>query len=132
MLATYGLHLALSGEWEEGLEKLEYAIVMNPAHPDFYYFAFVFNYYRQNLFDEALREVKKIHMPDYFWTHLVLASIYSALGELKLAKRASSELLKLYPDIENKARIEIEKWGMPETLKSKLLNHLQQTGLEVS
>ena len=131
-LASYGLHLALAGEWEEGLEKIEYAIVMNPAHPDFYHFPFVLNYYRQNKYQEALREAQNIQMPDYFWTHFINTSIYSALNDAKLAQQSAQELLKLYPDIETKARFELEKWSMQPELVERLLNGLSQAGLNVS
>lgn len=132
ILAQSGLFLALSGAWDKGIEMLEHAMVMNPAHPDFYYFPFALNYYRQGQFEEALREANNIHMPDYFWTYFILTAIYSALGDLKHAKRASHVLLKLYPDIEGKARFELEKWDMQPELIEKILDGLQQTGLKVS
>ncbi|MGI9227836.1 MAG: tetratricopeptide repeat protein [Gammaproteobacteria bacterium] len=132
ILAQSGLFLALSGAWDKGIEMLEHAMVMNPAHPDFYYFPFALNYYRQGQFNEALREANNIHMPDYFWTYFILTAIYSALGDLKLAKRASHELLKLYPNIEEKARFELEKWDMQPDLIEKILEGLKQAGLKVS
>ncbi|QMU60727.1 MAG: hypothetical protein GKR92_03060 [Gammaproteobacteria bacterium] len=132
ILAQSGLFLALSGRWEKGIEMLEHAKVMNPAHPDFYYFPIAFNFYRQGLFNEALREMNNIHMPEYFWTHFLLTAIYSALGETKLAEKSAHQLQRLYPDIEEKARFELKKWNMQSEFIEKLLNDLTQAGLKIA
>ncbi|MFK7814947.1 MAG: hypothetical protein AB8B92_01295 [Gammaproteobacteria bacterium] len=132
MLAQSGLFLALSGKWNKGLEMLEQARVMNPAHPDFYYFPFAFNFYRQDQFNEALREMNNIHMPDYFWTYFLLTAIYSALNDNERAEKAASELQRLYPSIENKARFELEKWGMQPKFIEKIINDLSKAGLKVT
>lgn len=132
ILAQSGLFLALSGKWDRGLEMLEHAKVMNPAHPDFYYFPFAFNYYRQGQFKEALRVMNNIHMPDYFWTHLLLTAIYSALEDHGLAEKASRDLLALYPDIEKKGRFELEKWRMQPELIESIIEGLSQAGLKIA
>lgn len=132
ILAQSGLFLALSGAWDKGLEMLEHAKVMNPAHPDFYYFPSAFNLYRMGQFNQALREALHIHMPDYFWTHFLLTIIYSALGDQKHAERAVDELTRLYPGIEEKARFELEKWSMQAEFIEKILTDMNQAGLKVS
>lgn len=132
ILAQSGLFLALSGGWERGLEMLEHAKVMNPAHPDFYYFPFAFNYFRQGQFKEALKEMNNIHMPDYFWTHLLSTAIYSALEEPALAKKSARDLLMLYPEIETKARFELEKWHMQPELIESIIEGLKQAGLNTA
>ena len=43
---------------------------------------------------------------------ILLTIIYSALGDQKHAKRAAHELTRLYPDIQEKDRFELEKWNM--------------------
>lgn len=132
ILAQSGLFIALSGRWEKGLEMIEHAKVMNPAHPDFYFFPSAFNYYRQDLFNEALREMNNIHMTDYFWTHFLLTAVYSALGNSGLAEKSASELQRLYPTIEEKARFELEKWSMQPDLIVKILNDLTKAGLKIA
>jgi len=131
MLADYGLHLAFSGNWEEGLEKLKYAAVLNPAHPDFYYFPFVLDYYRRDKYREALDEAQNIHMPEYFWTHVFLAVIYSALGDAAKAQFAVKELTMIYPNINEKLRFELEKWNIQPELIQKMIQGLEFAGLRV-
>lgn len=131
MLADYGLHLAFSGKWEEGLEKLSYAAVLNPAHPDFYHFPFVLDYYRQDKFKEALDEVQNIYMPEYFWTHIFLAVIYNALGDLRNAESAIRNATKLYPNINENIRFELEKWNIQPELIEKIIQGLEGAGLRV-
>ena len=132
ILAQSGLFLALSGSWDKGIEMREHAMITNPAHPDFYYFPSTFNFYRQEQLNEALREASKIQMPDYFWTHFLLTIIYSALGDQKHAKRAAHKLTRLYPDIEEKARFELEKWNMQSEFIEKILNDLVLAELKIT
>ena len=54
----------------------------------------------------------------------LLTIIYSALGDQKHAKRAAHELTRLYPDIEEKARFDLEKWKMQSEFIEKILNDL--------
>ena len=131
MLADYGLHLSLSGEWEEGLEKLRYAAVLNPAHPDFYHFPFVLDYYRRKKYREALDEAQNINMPEYFWTHVFFAVIYSALGDLANAQSAIKELKNLYPNINENMRFELEKWHIEQDLIEEMVQGLEYAGLRV-
>lgn len=131
ILAQFGSFIALSGGWDKGLEMLEHAMVMNPAHPDFYHYPFVFNYYRQDMLVEALQEANNTQLPNYFWTHYIKAVIYSALDNQKLATQAAHKLVKLYPEIEKKARFELEKWAMQPELVEKILNGLKKAGLNV-
>ncbi len=131
MLADYGLHLAFSGNWEDGLDKLKYAAVLNPAHPDFYYFPFVLDYYRRDKLKAALDAAQNIHMPEYFWTHVFLAIIYSAMGDVNNAQIAIEELNKLYPNINEKLRFELEKWNVEQDLIQKMIQDLEFVGLRV-
>ena len=131
LIAIHGFRLALCGEWERGLELVEQAIVFNNSHPDFYYIPFVINYYRIEDYESALQEARKINMPAFFWTHLILAPIYSEMGDTKHAGFHSKELIKLYPGFEKVARYELEKWDIQSNLVEKILGGLKKTGLDI-
>ncbi len=132
LIAIYGTRLALCGEWEYGLELVEHAIVLNPSHPDFYHLPFVINYYRREMYPEALQEARKIHMPDFFWTNLMLAALHTDMGEEKHARSAAKKLIEIYPKFEQQARFEFEKWDMQTELIEKLLNGLRKAGLQIT
>jgi hypothetical protein len=71
-------------------------------------------------------------MPEYFWTHFLLATVYSARGEIKLAEKSAHKLIKLHANIEEKARFELEKWNMQPELIEKILNDLRLAGLKIT
>lgn len=132
LIAVYGTRLAFCGEWESGLELLQEAIVLSPSHPDFYHLPFVLDYYRREMFAEALQEARNVHMPDSFWANLIVAVLYADMGEENHAQRAAKQILALYPNFEQQVRFEFEKWDMQTELKEKLLNGLRNAGLQIT
>ncbi len=129
LVAVYGLRLALCGEWEHGLKLIKHAMVLNPAHPDFYHIPFILNCYRQDMFPEALYEARKVNLPGYFWANLTLAALYADAGEEKQASIAANQALTLYPNFEQQACFEIEKYGVQTELKEKLLKGFRKAVL---
>ncbi len=132
LIAIYGTRLTLCGEWETGLELVEHAIVLNPSHPDFYHLPFVMNYYRREMYPEALQEARKIHMPDFFWANIMLAALHADMGEEKHARSAAKKLIENYPKFEQQSRFEFEKWDMHTELIEKLVNGLRKAGLQIT
>ena len=120
-IAIYATRLVLCGELNRGLELLEQAIVLNPSHPDFYYIPIVINYYFREQYELALQELMKISMPEFYWYYLISAALYADMEDMQQANHAADKLIELYPDFQQKARFELEKWDMPLNLTEKNL-----------
>ena len=131
-IAVYGKRLAVCGEWAHGLRLIKHAMVINPSHPDFYHLPFVLDYYRRDMYTEAIIEARKINMPDYFWANLIFAALYAEVGEKDQMQNSIEKLIEIYPDINQKARFELEKWDTQTELKEKLINGLQKAGLNIT
>ena len=96
-LASVGILVAYSGDWEKGMSLMAKAIELNPHHQTWYHFAFFYDAYRQGLDDEALAAAQKLNIPEFFWAHQVLAAAYAQLGMMDKATDAIAALLELYP-----------------------------------
>ena len=131
IIADIGLWLAISGEWERGLEMVEEAMVLNPTHPDFYYMPFIFNAVLSHNYEEALHYTKMIDMPDFFWQYIHLIVVHASLGNVNKANAYVIELKKLYPDIEKNLRYEFSKWHPQQELIDIYIKQLNLSDLNI-
>ena len=129
--AYQGFLTAYSGDWERGCALAERARKLNPHHPGWYWFAPVFNAYRQRDYRMALDAALKINMPRFWRAHLALAAIYGQLGERDAARTALRQLLLLKPEFAAAPRQELAKTWDADMVEH-LLDGLRQAGLEVA
>jgi len=129
-LATMGMMMAYSGDWEHGCSLVESALQLNPHHPGWYWFAHYYNAYRKGDYHGALSIALKFNMPDHFYTHALTAAVYGQLGMREPAHKALQELLAIRPDFAMTARKEFEK-SLDSELVAHLIDGLCKAGLEV-
>jgi TolB-like protein len=130
-LASMGLLMAYSGEWEHGCAMVERAAQRNPHHPGWYWFPFFYNAYRKGDYHDALSIALKINLPHFFYTHLVIAATYGQLAEQEAAHEALRDLLVLKPDIVLIARDALARWYPPD-LVEQLIDGLRKAGLDIA
>ncbi len=130
ILAHYGMRLSFSGNWDEGLAIVDRAIALNPVHPHWYHFPRVFYLFDQSEYMQALAVLDRIHMPNFFWTHLWRAALHAELGNREQARDALQDLLDLQPDFAAKAPETLSIWRLDDTFREKLMRSLQKAGLE--
>lgn len=126
ILADYGIRLAVCGYWDQGVELIQVAMTLNPAHPDFYHGSFIMNNIRLGDYQEALRHSKLMNMPDYFWTHIHLIVVHSKLNDLENAINSAYQLIKLYPDINKQVENEFKKWDVDEMVSEIYLHEFNK------
>lgn len=129
ILAHFGLRLAFSGSWSEGLAIMDNAIALNPVHPHWYYFPKLFYLYDQGEYYQAIEVLDKIDMPGFFWTHLWRAALNEELGDHDAANVALNKLLILRPDFALEAQNILSIWQLEEEFKGKLMLSLGNAGL---
>ena len=130
-LAHFGLRLALSGNWDEGLPLVEKAMVINPVHPHWYHFPSAFYHYEHGEFEKALQVIDKIDMPQFFWSYLFKTAILGQLDRRAEAEDAMGTLLELKPDFRQNASTYIRIWQVQEPLYQKIVEGLAKAGLDV-
>jgi len=129
-VAHLGSFIAYTGEWERGCELVERALQLNPNHPGWFWFPLAMNAYRKGDYQGALGYALKINLPNFLWTHTMLAGIYGQLGQQEEAGKAVQELLKLNPQA---PQIILAAWRSrydPE-LVTRLIEGLRKAGLDI-
>ena len=130
-VAHLGSFIAYSGEWERGCGLVERALQLNPNHPGWFWFPLSMNAYRKGDYHAALGYALKINLPNFLWTHTMLAVIYGQLGQQEEAGKAVQELLKLNP---RAPEVLLAAWQSrydPE-LVTLLIEGLRKAGLDIS
>ena len=83
-------------------------------------------YYR-----ESVRWAKKVEMPEFYWTHHVLAVGYAQLNMPDAASDAVASLLKAYPDFAQNAWSELRKSFWEEEVVAHHAEGLRKAGLDI-
>ncbi|MEM9632563.1 MAG: hypothetical protein AAGA50_14630 [Pseudomonadota bacterium] len=129
ILAHFALRLALSGSWQEGLSIMEKAIALNPVHPHWYHFPWVFYHFERQEYRQALAKLEKIKMPDFFWTHLWRTVLNEELGNHATAQVALEKLTAQQPDLDSKLQDILSIWLLSENFKNRLMLSLEKAGM---
>lgn len=127
ILADIGHFLAFMGEFERGLELSLRAQELNPLHPGWYHFAALRFHYDIGNYAEALSDVRKVAMPEFYWSHLFAAAALGQLERTEEASKALAEMFRLKPDCS--PRDELIKWNAAPDDLEHLMEGLQKAGL---
>jgi non-specific serine/threonine protein kinase len=129
-LAWMGLMFVHCGEGDRGAALAAQAMDLNPHHPGWYRYASFFNHFYKREYQAALEVAQKVHMPSYWYSHLILATACGHLGRKAEAQKAVHDLLQLYPSFGLAAWAELGKWGPQEQVK-QVIAGLRKAGLEI-
>jgi adenylate cyclase len=129
-LFWYASALTVAGRHEEALPLFEKAIRLNPLGPMIFHHNFANALRQAGRLEEALASYKKAieRSPNYFWSHAMLAVVYSQMGKDKEARAAAAEVMRINPrfSLEWVARVSIIR--EPSKL-NELLNIMRKAGL---
>ena len=92
-----GWLLALSGQWDRGLEILEPQLEAQPGYPLWLHHAPFLNHYRRREYEAALDSALKFTMPNLLWDPIDRAAVLGQLGRSTEAKKAVDEILAIQP-----------------------------------
>jgi len=106
-------------------------MALNPSYPRWYHFPVAWVHCWKGEYGQALAEAKKIDMPDYFWTHKLLAVSYAGLGRKKEAAAAVANVLKLRPDMPVAVGEEWRKWNVPDEVIDRVIADLRRAGMNI-
>jgi adenylate cyclase len=123
--------LTFAGRAEEAIVLLEKAMRLNPHYPVTYPFALGTAYATLGQYQEAIaaHEEALTLNPFFFYSHVVLASIYGGAGEEELAAHHVEEALKINPHLS----LEVIRERLPfrdEEIPEGFLEGLRDAGLD--
>jgi adenylate cyclase len=137
VLAAMGLHWTYANFADEkergrGVAMLRKAMKLNPMYPTWYHFPIAWDLYEKGDYQAALQEAKRIDLEGYFWTHVVRAAVYGAMGRGVEGKRSVEKLMELYPDFASRYQDQAGRWNLPQALVDRISEDLRKAGLPVS
>ncbi len=132
LVSNYGLRLAFIGEWDRGLALMRKAIAMNPDYPGWYRFPFVLYHYERGEYAKALSQVRKINMPEFYWSHMTAAMTLGQMGRERDASESVGKLLRLKPDFGQQVYATLRIWNLPQPLIDRIEEGLRKAGLAIT
>jgi len=128
-LADIGHYLAFMGQFERGVELTRRAMALNPLHPGWYSFSFARWHYDRREYEEALADIERIALPEFYWSWLLRAAAQGQLGR-EAAAASLARISELKPDFS--ARSELQKWNAAPDDLEHILEGLRKAGLKAS
>jgi adenylate cyclase len=128
-LSAMAIALTGAGQVERGVELARRAIDLNPNHPGYFHVPLFYAHYLKGEFNEALERAVKIDMPQFWWTHVLLAAAYGSLGRRDEARAALDNLLAMKPAGKAIALLRL-RW-LYEPLRTAMFDGLRKAGLDV-
>jgi TolB-like protein/predicted Zn-dependent protease len=122
VVAWVGIMLAYAGDWERGVEIAQQAMAPNPHHPGWYHLAPSVYHYTRREYDEALKSAKRINMPTFLSSHLLLAAAAGQLGRHDDVRVALQNLERIGPPFLDPALVR-EHW-VKWTWEAAVVDHL--------
>ena len=104
LISSLGMHLAYAGEWARGLAMLDRARILNPLHPNWYWFPYAMDCYQRGDYAQALHYASQLNQQNFFWDHVFIAMICGQLGQLAPARQALDRALALCPPFKTDAK----------------------------
>lgn len=130
--AEMGVWIAYAGNWERGMDLTQRAISLSAQPPGWFFWLPYLAHYLKEEYEAALINAQKINMPDFFLTHIALATSYAQLGRETEAQAAMRTLLELKPDFGSEARDTFERRNMAPDVIAHILDGLRKAGLDIS
>ena len=130
-VAALGLFMAYAGKWDRGVALAKKALALNPVPQGWYYFPLFHDHYRKGEYEEALAQMQKVNLPDYYVTHARLAMVYGQLGRKDEAQAAVTRLRKLKLTYLENVWDEWRKFNFPEEDIDQMIDGLRKAGLHI-
>ena len=130
VIGVAGWHMALFGEWHQGIALLEKGMKLNPYYPTWFHLATFMNHYRAAEYEMAYGEALKFNFPNLFWDPVIRAAALSQLGRIDDANSAIQQLLEIEPNFETQGRFLIRRYVKVERIADKVIEGLRKAGME--
>lgn len=132
ILASIGLKLTILDRWERGLALVNKAIMLSPVHPKWFGFSLWLSSYKNKNYEKALLEMKKMMMPDFYYSHVFQAMTYGQLGDMDNARVSVARILKLQPDYPDTAVNMFRRLHFSEETIEQFVDGLHKAGLNIA
>ncbi len=131
VLDSIGWVMALAGDWERGVDRINKAIVLNPYFRPWARHALCLNWFRLGNYEKAYRESFDFMMPKCHWDQLLKASACGHLGKIEEGRANVRTLMALKPDFAQRGRVLISRYVKFQDLANRIIGGLAKLGMNV-
>lgn len=131
VLTSYANKRAFTGHWTEGTQMIRKALALSPEHPGVYHLPLALDYYRRGRYAEALAEVKKADMSDFYFAQAMEAMILAEQGDGAAAKAAARRAMALKPDFRKHVRRALDLLNLDEAVVERVIDGMRKAGIDV-
>ena len=112
IIGGLGVHIALAGKWDWGIELLEKTLVINPESSlkNWLHYIKASDYYNKGEYNKALAEIKLVELRNLPIRNISIIAIHANLGEIDKAEIILQNVLSNNPNFVNDATMELEKF----------------------
>lgn len=115
-----GFRLCMMDQWDKGLPLVTKAMLLSRLYPSHYHMVPFLNFYRQEKYQEALYEAKKITTVGFMYGQLARCISYAQLGLMAEAEKEFLEILQRYPHFMDTGKIHLSRYIGSENLTEKI------------
>ena len=119
-----GFHLCKMNQWDKGLPLVNKAMLLSKSYPSYYHVVPFLDYYKQEKYEQALYEAKKITTLGLLDGPLARCVSYAQLGKLEKAEKEFQVILSRFPKFMEKGRMYITRLSGTEILAEKIWNEV--------
>jgi len=123
-----GVFIAATGDYARALEHYRLSMELVPRYPGWFHLTPCFDHYHRGEYQDALREANRIDVLDFYWEHLLRASLLAYLGRREETERARDALLESVPDFHRRADEVIGLYTLDPPLANKIRRGLEMAG----
>ena len=130
--AQGGFLLVITGDEERGLALTEESRGLTKASLGFYHLTYAASHLRDGRFDAALESAVAVDGENWVFAQAVLAAAAAHSGRRDIAQSAARRIRELYPDFEDDALTNFERWHFDAAFYDALVSGLRAAGLELA
>jgi tetratricopeptide (TPR) repeat protein len=105
-----GFHFCKMNQWEKGLELVNKAMLLSTNYPSYYHLVPCLDFYRQEKYEQALHQARKITIPSLVHGTLARCICYAQLGEYEKAEIEFKEILNRCPNFMRQGQMQIHRY----------------------
>lgn len=131
MLAMFGICFVRLADWDDAVPLLDRALALNPLHPNWYHMPKAMFLMMTQGPNEAIAELEKNPMPDFFAFHFLLIWFHVEAGELDAAEAEKERLLAIAPDTEAFTRRYFDTICLCDEIADRAIAAFRKVGLNI-
>jgi len=120
-----------TGDWQGGMTLIRETFQRNPAAPAGYRIPLTLNAYFEGRYEESLAEARRIDLPHFIYTHVLVAMCAAASGREQESKVAVQRLLAIDPAFARHAVADLRSRNQHPRIIRAVAEGLARAGLEI-